>query len=99
MTSTPFVAARGGHVFVTDMNLSHEDLAETCAEWVAAEQVACEDFDARRLTHHAEVTGPAALAAADEVRQVAGLRLTPDMARALAARLLTHADQAERKAS
>ena len=92
--STPVVTLRDGLITVTDMNLDHGRLYEVAAEWNHYESEAQEHYHNRRLVSH-EGPARAALAAADEFRNTAGLTLTVDMARVLVDRLNQHIDAAE----
>lgn len=80
--STPVVIMRDGLLTVTDMNLDHDRLYESAAEWNHRQSEADEDFEARRVTRF-EGSYKRALSAADDFRNAAGLTLTVDMARVL----------------
>jgi hypothetical protein len=74
-TRRPFVKAANGLVHITATDLDFDEIEQALAEYRAADKLADEDWDARRLTRHAHQSRPAADSAADDVRHAAGIQL------------------------
>lgn len=96
-TSNPFVKAVNGLVHITDPHLDFDALENALAEYRAADKLADEDYDARRLTRHEQITRPAADSAADAVRDEAGLQITWEQALAMSDELYERACDARKQ--
>ena len=92
-----FVKAANGLVHITNPALDFDEVENLLAEYRAADDLASQDYYARRWTHHDHVTRPAADNAADDVRDAAGFQLDWEAALALSDEIARAASDARKQ--